>query len=150
MIEFSDIGMSDIPTLGFLNTVDFPVATASKTIDPINKFDEFMPDEPGSEEKEPVVPSHDHVHPDPYYIWDNVKAEHVATSLVFILISIIGDKTFIYLMICTGQMNFCKLLILGSISLLLVHAVSVGIGYFLQMLVPLFWIQVVSIVIFLV
>ena len=142
--------MSDIPTLGFLNTLDFPVATPSRSVNSVNKFDEFMPDEPGSEENLPLNPTADHLKNNEYYAWDNIKAEHLATSLVFILISIIGDKTFIYLMICTGQMNFCKLLILGSISLLLVHAVSVGIGYLLQLIIPIFWIQVVSIIIFLI
>lgn len=75
--------------------------------------------------------------------------EALFTSTVFIFVSEIGDKTFMYLLLSAAKLNTLKLIAVGTFGLGLMHCLGTFVGGILHNLISLYWLQLASIVLFL-
>lgn len=80
--------------------------------------------------------------------WMHKTIEGLGYSFLFILLSEIGDKTFLFVVLYATRMNGLKLLLISSFALCGMHVVGVAVGGLFQYIFTPFWLQLITVVSF--
>lgn len=73
----------------------------------------------------------------------------LTAAFVFIFLSELGDKTFMYIIVSANQMGFLKILILSNIALGGMHVLGSTVGNVLGNFISIFYLKLISIILFL-
>lgn len=138
----------------FCSTVHSQVTTEISDVVMVSMLDEMVP------AAEPDIIDHANTDADTNdggnryggvdVVIDEFEATYAAlvSSFVFIFISEMGDKTFIYLMMSAQNLSALKLLLTSIIALGGMHILSTAAGGAIHSFISLFWLKVSSIVLF--
>lgn len=80
--------------------------------------------------------------------WLYRTLEGLGYSFLFIFLSEIGDKTFLFVVLYATRMNGIKLLIISSIALCGMHVAGVAVGGIFQYIFTPFWLKLITVVSF--
>jgi putative Ca2+/H+ antiporter (TMEM165/GDT1 family) len=80
--------------------------------------------------------------------WLMKTMEGLGYSFLFIFLSEIGDKTFLFVVLYATRMNGVKLLVISSIALCGMHVSGVAVGGLFQYIFTPFWLKLITVVSF--
>ena len=72
----------------------------------------------------------------------------IGYSFLFIFLSEIGDKTFLFIVLYATKMNPVKLLIVSSLGICTMHVLGVLVGDVFQYFLTPFWVQLITVISF--